>query len=258
MYPVLFRIGDFEISTYGVAVALGVLLAGAWMERICRARGLRLSGWDTALAAVVCGWLAARLLYIAINWNGFLDHPAEYIFSRSGFVFSGGLMGGALAVWVMARRAGAPFLAVADAGAAPLALGHAIGRIGCFLFGCCYGQPISDALAFLGARFPDGSQACLAQTGDVCLPVHPSQLYESALLFALAATLWRLGRYALAPGRVAGIYLLVYGVGRIAVEMTRADERGWLAPGITVTQGVSALVALAGLALLVRPAAKAS
>lgn len=258
MYPVLFRLGDFEISTYGAAVALGVLLAGVWMDRVYRERELGLSGWDTALSAVICGWLGARLLYIAIHGREFLDQPAEYIFSRSGFVFSGGLIGGMLAVHFMARRARAPFLDVADATAAPLALGHAVGRIGCFLFGCCYGKPVSPALAFLGARFPDDSQVCLMQDGPACLPVHPSQLYESALLFALAAALWRFLRSFAAPGRLAGLYLLVYGLGRIGIEWTRADDRGWLAPEISVTQFVSALAALAGLVLLARPVARAS
>jgi phosphatidylglycerol:prolipoprotein diacylglycerol transferase len=226
MYPELFHISF--LHTYGVLVALG-FLAGLWMAgRLAVRAGLNAEqttnlGLYCALAALV----GAKLMMLVVNAGDYWQNPGS-IFSletlQAGGVFYGGLLGAlAVAAWYL-HKTKLPALVVADAFAPGIALGHAIGRIGCFSAGCCWGKPthLPWAVTF---RNPAAYQLVGVPLG---VPLHPTQLYESAAEFAIFGILY--WRYARPHGRgdIISLYLMLYSVARFLVEFVRNQEQGSL------------------------------
>jgi phosphatidylglycerol:prolipoprotein diacylglycerol transferase len=212
VYPVLFRIGSFEITSFGVLVAAGALV-GIWMfQRELARRGLPPSGVDAAMAGVLGGLLGAKLLWTAEHLG---EGPAlGLLLSRGGMSWFGGLLGGVGAgVWMLGRR-GIGLTAGLSAAAPCLAVGHAVGRIGCFLVGDDYGRPTNLPW---GVAFPQG----LPPTD---IPVHPTQLYEMALLIPVAWALLRWRRNGVPDRSIVGRYLLLAGAIRFAIEFIRVNE----------------------------------
>jgi phosphatidylglycerol:prolipoprotein diacylglycerol transferase len=236
MYPVLFRIGDFEITSFGVLVAIGALV-GMWVfQRELARRSLPESGVDAGIAGVLGGLLGAKVVW-SVEHAG-VEPMADLLLSRGGMSWFGGLFGGVAAgVWMLRRR-GVPLMAGLAAASPSLALGHAIGRIGCFLVGDDYGRPSDLPWA---VAFPEG----LPPT-DV--PVHPTQLYETAALLPLAWLLIRWRRGGVADRVVFGRYLILAGSMRFAIEFVRVNEP--VAGPFTLAQLFSAAVTIAGIALL--------
>jgi phosphatidylglycerol---prolipoprotein diacylglyceryl transferase len=238
IYPVLFRIGSFEITSFGVMVALGALV-GVWLlRREARRAGLPDGVVDIGIAGVIGGLVGAKLLWTA-------EHAGEapllhLLTSRGGMSWFGGLAGGLLAGLVFMRRARVLPMPVLAAAAPGLAAGHAIGRIGCFLVGDDYGRASTLPWA---VAFPRG----LPPT-DV--PVHPTQLYEALPLVGLAVLLTRLRAAGTPDRRVFGVYLLLAGFLRFAIEFVRVDERVLL--GLSVAHLASLAAMLTGAALLAR------
>jgi len=213
IYPVLFRIGSFEITSFGALVALGAL-AGLWMfRRELHRSGLPESGIDAAMAGLLGGLAGAKLLWV---FEHFGEEPLQdLVFSRGGLSWFGGFAGGVLAgLWVMHRKH-LPRLAVLAAATPGLALGHAIGRIGCFLVGDDYGRPTTLLWA---VAFPEG----LPPT-DV--PVHPTQLYEAVALMPVLFLLLRFRKQGRSDTMVLGAYLVLAGAIRFAIEFIRVDRR---------------------------------
>lgn len=239
MYPVLFRIGSFEITSFGVMVALGSLV-GYWLfSRELRRSELPSSASDAALYGVLGGLLGAKLLWV-------FEHASEepffsLLFSRGGMSWFGGLGGGlAAGVGVMlARRL--PIVPVLAAATPAFAFGHLVGRIGCFLVGDDYGRPSTLPWA---VAFPQG----LPPT-DV--PVHPTQLYEAICLGLLGWLLLRWRRERVSDWQVLGRYLLIAGTVRFAIEFIRVNERVLF--GLTVAHLVSLALIVVGGVMAVRP-----
>src|SRR5687768_4181980 len=174
MYPTLFRFGSFEVTTFGVLVALGVWV-GLWVfSRELRRSGLSPTGVDAALIGVIGGLAGAKIVW-AVEFRG--DAPfLSLLLSRGGLSWFGGLLGGVGAgLWTLRRRR-IPLLPTLSAAAPALAVGHAIGRVGCFLVGDDYGRPTDLPW---GVAFPRGLPPALD-------PVHPTQLYETAGLLPIA------------------------------------------------------------------------
>lgn len=213
MYPVLFRIGDFDITTFGVLVALGAL-AGLWMYgRELERSGLPATAVDAALGGVLGGLVGAKLLW-SIEHAG--DGPMlSLLLSRGGLSWFGGLIGGVGTATVLLRRNRVPLLPAIAAAAPALAIGHAIGRIGCFLVGDDYGRPSELPWA---VAFPEGLPPTV-------VPVHPTQLYEAAALVMLAWLLIRWRRRGLADASVLGRYFVLAGAIRFAIEFVRVNDR---------------------------------
>ena len=236
MYPVLFRIGSFEITSFGVLVAAGALV-GIWVfQRELKSRSLPESGVDAAILGVLGGLLGAKLLW-AVEHLG--EAPAvDLLLSRGGMSWFGGLFGGVLAGLWMLRRRGVPLMSGLAAASPGLALGHGIGRIGCFLVGDDYGRPTDLPW---GVAFPEG----LPPTD---IPVHPTQLYELALLLPVTWLLIRWGRQGADDRVVFGRYLVLVGVIRFAIEFVRVNEP--VAGPFTLAHLISASVTLAGAYLL--------
>jgi phosphatidylglycerol:prolipoprotein diacylglycerol transferase len=238
MYPTFFRIGDFEITSFGVLVAIGALV-GLWVfgRELVRS-GLPESASDAAMAGVFGGLLGAKLLWVA-------EHLAEEPFkdlllSRGGMSWFGGFAGGVGTALIVMWRKRVPIVAALAAATPALAIGHAIGRIGCFLVGDDYGRPSDLPWA---VAFPRG----LPPT-DV--PVHPTQLYEAIALAVIAWLLIRWRRRGVADAIVLGRYLVLAGSIRFAIEFIRVNTR--IVGPLTLAHLVSLLLVMVGVGLLAR------
>jgi phosphatidylglycerol:prolipoprotein diacylglycerol transferase len=229
VYPTLVRFGGFEITTFGAMVAAGALV-GLWLfRRELRRSGLPDAALDAAIAGIVGGMVGAKLLWVCEHRG---EEPlVNLLLSRGGLSWFGGFAGGILAgLWVMQRRR-LPKLAVIAAATPALAVGQAIGRIGCFLVGDDYGRPTTLPW---GVAFPRG----LPPTS---VPVHPTQLYEAAALVPLAWLLLRLRRQGRSDRFVLGAYLVLAGTIRFGIEFVRVNER---VLGIFTVAHVASLLAV--------------
>jgi phosphatidylglycerol:prolipoprotein diacylglycerol transferase len=244
MFPVLFRIGSFEITSFGAMVALGALV-GLWLlRREARRSGLPDAVVDVGIAGVIGGLIGAKLLWTFEHAG---EQPLlELLTSRGGMSWFGGFSGGLAAGGWFMRRAGLRPIAVLAAATPALAVGHAIGRIGCLLVGDDYGRPSSLPWAI---AFPRG----LPPT-DVA--VHPTQIYEALPLFGLAVVLAHLRRRGTPDARVLGAYFLFTGALRFAIEFVRVNER--VVAGLSVAHLASLLAMAVGAWLLIRRPAAAS
>ena len=236
MYPTLFRIGTFEITTFGVLVAIGALV-GLWLFRRELLRsGLPEAAETAALGGVIGGLIGAKLLWTAEHFG---DEPlAGLLFSRGGMSWFGGLLGGITTGLFILHRQRAPIIAVLAAATPALAIGHAIGRIGCFLVGDDYGRPSDLPWA---VAFPMGLPPTV-------VPVHPTQIYEAVALLPIAWLLTRLRRTGTRDAVVLGTYLVCAGLLRFAIEFVRVNARV-LGP-FTVAHLVALGLVLAGVVLL--------
>lgn len=249
MFPRLFHIGSFGIPTYGVLVALGVLV-GLWISvRNSEKHGIKAeNAWDFGIAVVLAGIIGSKILYILVDWRIYAEHPRE-IFSLStlqaGGVFSGGLIGAFLAAWWFVRKHHMPALATCDAFSPGLAMGHAIGRLGCFAAGCCYGKPTHH---FWGVTFTNPLAAQYVGT-PLNVALEPTELFESAAeLIIFGILTWILARKKF-DGQVFGAYLFLYGIARFFLEFIRDDPgRGGPFFGglLTGTQLIAIGLVLAG------------
>jgi phosphatidylglycerol:prolipoprotein diacylglycerol transferase len=236
MFPVLFRIGSFEITSFGAMVALGAALGILLMRRELLRSGVDLAkGTDTALVGVLGGLAGAKLLYVFEHWA---EPLSETLFSRGGMSWFGGLTGGVLAGLAMIAWQRLPLMTMLSAASPALALGHAIGRIGCFLVGDDYGRPTSLPW---GVAFPQG----LPPTTE---RVHPAQLYEAAILFPLAWLLVRMRRQGMPDRAVFGAYLVMAGAARFVIEIVRVNVR--VALGLSTAQFFSIAAVVLGLAFV--------
>jgi phosphatidylglycerol---prolipoprotein diacylglyceryl transferase len=223
VFPELFHIGKFFLPTYGLLVALGVL-TGLWVSvRNSQKQGINPDdAWNFGILVVFCGIVGAKILYIINDWSYYTSHPGElFSFStlQAGGVFSGGLIAAFVAaVWYIRKRH-MPALATCDAFAPGLALGHAIGRVGCFAAGCCYGKQTQH---FWGVTFTNPI-ASLNSNTPLNVPLEPTQLFESAVELANFFILMWLFRRKKFDGQVFGAYLILYGVARFFLEFIRDD-----------------------------------
>jgi len=241
MQPEL-QIGPLELKTFGLCFAAGFLAAAAVLARHFKELG-KPPDWayEMIVAGLVGGVVGSRLDYLLQNWDEVSDDLFGNVVSGSGLVWFGGLVGGAIGVVLWAWRRGFLSAQLFDVAAVPLALGYAVGRVGCQLSGDGdYG--VESDLPWAMA-YPEGTVATTEE-------VHPTPIYESLALGLLALALWRL-RGRLAPGMVFAIYLVGVGFERLLVEFIRRNDD--VALGLTLAQLVSvALVAAGGAWLLQR------
>jgi len=216
MFPVIARLGPFTIYSYGLMMALGFIVCGQLYGRELKRRGL-----DPDMAgvvvfyAVVGGVLGARAYYMIMYWHEVAEHPLQALVSGSGLVWYGGLAGGLVASLLAFRRHGSPWVKMFDACAPYLALAYVFGRLGCFFAGDGdYGPPSNLPWAM---SFPNG-----AVPTDV--PVHPTPLYEAAVMLGIFAILSRLRFKARPDGWLFAVFLMLQGLERMVLEYWRVDE----------------------------------
>lgn len=253
MYPELFRIGNFVISSYGVMVALGFALAYYTSYLEFKRKNLNVNLLqDILIAAVVGGIVGAKIMFILENipLSEFIRNPFGYLFERSGLTFYGGFILATLLIFWLVKRRGVSLGGVVDSIAPGLALAYAIGRVGCFLVGDDYGVPTDLPWA---VSFPQG-----APPTPPGVKVHPTQLYETFTMLIVFFILWRLRKTPRPTGWLFGFYLILAGSERFLIEFIRTTTPSPI-PGLTWAQVIAFLLVLSGVIVVtVRKVSKSS
>lgn len=235
MFPVLIKIGPLTIHTYGFIIAIGFLVALMFAAREAKRQNIPKEGIvDIGFYALFAGLVGSRLFFVLTNWQRYSEHPIDIVkIWEGGLVFYGGMLFAIPAVIWYARKKGLSLWQAADIWAPSIAIGHAIGRLGCFSAGCCYGTPAEGVPWAVTFTDPES----LAIIG---VPLHPTQLYESAAEMLNFLVLMTMRRHQSFRGRLFWIYILNYSVIRSVVEMFRGDQvRGFLLPGFSYSQAIS-------------------
>ena len=250
MHPIALHLGNYPVHWYGIFVATGFLL-GLWTAS---RRGLR-SGIAAETVMDFAPWLmlgviaGARILHVITYWREEFAHQPwteMFMVQHGGLVFYGGFFGAVIATLIYTRRKKISLLKFADVLTPSISLGHAFGRIGCLMTGCCFGKECQLPWA---VRYPVGHET--HPVGSAALAVHPAQIYESILNFGLYFALAWLYRRKKFDGQILAVYLLGYALLRSFVEMFRADYKpseyflnGLISPGQFVSIGIFAAGAI--------------
>jgi phosphatidylglycerol:prolipoprotein diacylglycerol transferase len=236
MKPEIHLLG-VSVKTFGLCFAFAFLASGAVVSRRLVELG-RSAEWayEMVFAAAVGGLVGSRLYYLLQNYNDVKHDLLGNIFSGAGLVWYGGALGGALGVCLWAYRRGFLGLTLLDVCAPALALGYAVGRVGCQISGDGdYGKAWNGPWAM---AYPDG-------TVPTTVKVHPTPIYETLTMGLAAWALWR-ARNAFRPGVLFACYLILAGSERFLVEFLRRNDA--VAAGLTAPQFESLAMLLAGLA----------
>lgn len=251
VYPFIIHLGPIEITGYGLMMMVAFLVGGWIMARELRRLGFAEDySADMIAAAVIGGIIGAKIWYVVL-----MRDPGA-LFSRGGMVWYGGFLGGTAAVIFNGWRLRVPIRWTAHFVAPVLALGYAIGRLGCFLVNDDYGRPTDLPWA---VKFPEGlppsTAINLKQLFGVPIPpgtdpstvlaVHPTQLYEVIMMLVAFAILWRLRLSTRPIGWLFGLYLVFAGIERFLVEFVRAKDDRFLGP-FTVAQFTSVVLVIVG------------
>ena len=253
--PFAYGIGFLQITGFGLAVLLAFVIAQIVAQAETARRGYDPEPIADLVFVAVIGGLAGAKIYYAI-----LTGDVSSLWSRAGFVFWGGLIGGIVAcsIYVWRKRLG--ILRLADVSGIAVAGAYAVGRTGCWAVGDDYGRPWNG---FLATEFPEGAPPSTAENlrslFGVDLPpttlptevlaVHPTQLYEVAMGMIMFAVLWRLRDHRHATGWLAGVYCVLAGVERFIVEFFRAKDDRFFGP-FTTAQVIAVVFVLVGVALM--------
>jgi len=233
MYPVLFKFGDISVYSYGLMLSLAFLAAIYAAAR--RARSININSQvilDLGLVVILSGIIGARIFFILLNLDFYINNPAQIIrLDKGGLAVFGGVLFSMVTVSVFCRIRKINVWDIADVIAPSLALGQAIGRIGCFLNGCCYGKA---ACCFPGVIFP----------GDDVYRI-PTQIYSSAGLLAIFVFLIWLRAKKKFDGHLFSVYLMSYSLFRCFMDNFRGDELVRV-NGYTLSQVLSAVIFLFG------------
>jgi phosphatidylglycerol:prolipoprotein diacylglycerol transferase len=228
-------LGPLTLQTFGICFALAFLAAGALIARRFEELGKPVDwAYEMAFAALVGGLVGSRVDYLIQNWDSASDDLLGSIFSGSGLVWFGGAIGGAIGVILWARWRGFLEPRLFDLAAPALAIGYAIGRVGCQLSGDGdYG--VATGLPW-GMAYPEGTVSTLAE-------VHPTPIYETLAMGLIALGLWGL-RDRVRPGGLFALYLVLAGMERLLVELLRRNDEVVL--GLTQPQLISVLMIAGG------------
>ncbi len=221
MFPILFHIGSYAVHTYGVVLMLAFVVSIFIAFRTAQRRTAEDARWpitpehvlDLGIWLVVAGLLGARIMFVALDWEMYAGHPLDvFRVWQGGLSFHGGFFGGLIALSLFCIRHRIPVLTMADLYAPGSMLGYGVGRVGCFLNGCCYGAPTKMPW---GIRFHDD--------GVLTPPSHPTQLYSVGLALLSFALLLRLQRHQAFRGQLSCWFFVLAGTERFIMEIWRAN-----------------------------------
>lgn len=242
MRLVLFQVFGHNVYSYGLMIAIGVILAGYMFTKRAAKEGYdEDSIFNLIVIAVICGVLGGKLLFIITELKNIMRNPSILLNFGEGFVIYGAIILGALSIYIYCRKKKWNTMKVFDFIVPGLALAQGFGRIGCFLAGCCYGAETSS---FLGVVFPSNS---LAPTG---VALHPTQLYSAVFDFALAAFLIWYSNKDKIEGHVFSVYCIIYSIGRFFVEFLRNDPRGSVGV-LSTSQFIAMFTLMFGIAIYI-------
>jgi phosphatidylglycerol:prolipoprotein diacylglycerol transferase len=240
MQPEL-HLGPLTLQTFGICFAVGFVAAGAILARRLKEVGHPPDwSYEIIFSGLVGGLIGSRIDYLIQNYDKVSQDLLGNLFSGSGLVWFGGMVGGALGVVIWAWRRGYLGLELLDVCAVPLTLGYAIGRVGCQLSGD--GDYGTRTNAFWGMSYPHGT---VPTTHDV----HPTPVFESVSMGIIAVVLWRL-RDRFATGQLFALYLILTGTERLLIEFLRRNDA--VVAGLTLPQLVSIGLISGGVAMLAR------
>jgi phosphatidylglycerol---prolipoprotein diacylglyceryl transferase len=249
MHPELLHLGPVVLPTYGAALGLAFLLGVLLLKRRAPAYGIDgETAVDMGIWLILSGLLGAKLLLLVVEGPGYYLTSFRGLFElfRAGGVFYGGLLGALVAAVFFVKVKKVPFLDFADAAAPGVALGQAIGRLGCLAAGCCWGGQCTKPWAITFTD-PHAGENVGVPMG---VPLHPTQLYEAVGLFVLFGLILAFGK-GRAAGRTFSVYLIGAAILRFTVEFYRDDPRG-LVPGtdLSTSQGIAVGLFVLGVAIL--------
>jgi phosphatidylglycerol:prolipoprotein diacylglycerol transferase len=267
VYPIFFRLpswlplmGGEPITSFGVFMFLSFLTGGILLRSEMERTGHDPErAWDLVFMAVLGGVIGAKVYYVLLNYEALLANPLAAIFSRGGMVWYGGFAGALLLIVIEIKRRGLPLGQMADLCSPTLAIGYAVGRMGCFLVGDDYGRPTES---WVGIPFPRGTPptsvdvlesyfdiqvdpAIVERFGQV-VPVHPTQLYEIAMASLIFLVLWKLRVHEHGAGWLWWICLTLLSAERFLVEFVRVKDDRFFGP-LTIAQGIAIILVLLGL-----------
>jgi phosphatidylglycerol:prolipoprotein diacylglycerol transferase len=256
MYPRLLELpwtipylGPVTIYTYGVLLAAAYLLGLQFALTRAKARKLDPARvMDLGIYIIISALVGAKALLLVTDFQTFRNNPAELLnLLREGGVFYGGLLVAVAVALFYIRKVGLPLWTTCDVFAPGIALGHVIGRFGCFFAGCCWGKPTSVPWAI---TFTNELAAKNVGT-PLNIPLHPTQLYEAGaefLILVFLLTTEKSGRKF--AGRTFWLYMLLYAISRYIIEYYRDDPRGAVGP-FSTSQFISLILAPLAVAMLV-------
>lgn len=248
MHPELLHLGPVVLPSYGAALGVAFLLAVLLLKRRAPAYGVDSeTAVDMGIWLILSGLLGAKLLLLVVEGPGYYLTSFRGLLElfRAGGIFYGGLLGALAAGVFFVRVKKVPFLDFADAAAPAVALGQAVGRLGCLAAGCCWGSRCTKPWAITFTD-PHAGENVGVPMG---VPLHPTQLYEAAGLFVLLGLILAFGRGRV-PGRTFSLYLVGAAVLRFVVELYRGDPRGTVAgTDLSTSQGIAVALFAVGVAI---------
>lgn len=242
MHPILFKIGPITIYTYGFLMAVAIILAILLTAYRAEKKGYDKNIiYDLAFYGVIGGILGAKLLYMIAEAPTVFKNPKSIIYMlTSGFVVYGGLIGGVLAGYIYCKKRGLNFLKMFDLAAPSMALAQSIGRQGCHFAGCCYGRPTDSPFGVIFKESP------FAPNGVKLIPTQEISSLGNLIIFLILLNYSKKER---SDGKVAGLYILLYSVGRFIIEFFRGDFRGNVGP-LSTSQFISIITFVIALIFL--------
>ena len=258
MHPIFINLGGLEIHWYGVCIAIAFVLFLLTLRYLARGTGRDMNTISNMMVIlVISAAIGARGAYVIEHWSLYADNPMDiFRLDEGGIMFYGGFLCVILALCLFAKYHKERTLDFLDWVVTPLPLAHAIGRVGCFLEGCCFGAqcPADSPWAVV---YPKGSHAWYAQVGDgligrtdAALPLFPSQLFEAAgnlIIFAILMVTWRRRKF---EGQQGALYFVLYAILRYVIETLRSDQRAQVGM-FTISQAISLGIFAVGVGVLV-------
>ncbi len=248
MHPILFNIFGLEIKTYGTLIAIGILLALFYIMKQAERENLDVqNALDITLYLVIAGIIGARIMYVIVEFRYYRDDLLS-IFKvwEGGLVFYGGFLVALPVGYFLLKRKKMPPWKFIDIFATALPLGHAFGRVGCFMAGCCYGRETDVPWA---VTFTNPKGLAYQVLG---LHIHPTQIYESIFNLLIFIILHFSLKKKKFDGQNAILYVILYGTARFCVEFFRGDDRGFIIENlISTSQGVALILVPAAIAFFI-------
>lgn len=254
MHPELFRIGPLVINSYGLMLALAFIIGMFIAGKLAEKKGLDKDEIiNLSFIIMVSAIFGARVLYVLTHLEEFSGRWTKTFWpvqddgsvGINGLILLGGVIGAVIAASIYASRKKMPYWKTADSIAPALAFGLVLGRIGCFLNGCCFGK-VCDLP--WGVRFPDGSAADVIMQHN---SLHPTQLYSSLYALIIFSILIWLSYKRPFDGMVTGVFLILYGIARFTVDFFRYYEsQMFLFWGLDLNQIISMIMFIGGIVLI--------
>ncbi len=245
MHPDLFSIGPFTLHTYGLFVALGFIAGILITIRLGKSVGIQSNSvMDMGFIIILSGLIGSRLAYIFIDFSHYIKNPLDIIkIWQGGLVFSGGLVAVILVMIIYVRHHKLNIWTIGDLWAPAASIGQAIGRIGCFFAGCCFGKltDVPWSVIFTNPK----------SIAPLDIPIHPTQLYSSLSNFIIFTILMILHSKKKFEGQVFLWFLILHSTARLFLERFRGDPRGViLTDDLTMTQFIAIIILLAAVSAL--------